>query len=60
MPGISADAGTPPSTSCSSSVIRSSAESEFASLLVPNTASPEQPCASSHLQWRTKRCASGE
>ena len=33
--------------------MRSSTESEFASLLVPNTARPRQPLASSHLQWRT-------
>ena len=53
VPGSSAEGGTPPWTSVSSSSMRSSTDSEFASLLVPNTASPAQPFASSHLQWRT-------
>jgi len=53
VPGMSFSAGTPSWTSVSSSTMRSSAESEFASLLVPNTARPLQPFASSHLQWRT-------
>ena len=59
VPGINCAAGTPPATSASSKSMRSCTDSEFASLLVPKTASPEQPCASSHLQWRTKRAASG-
>ena len=39
--------------------MRSSTDSEFASLFVPNTARPEQPWPSSQRQWRTKRPASG-
>src|SRR5262245_29015559 len=49
---------TPAATAASSSAMRSSNASEFASLLVPNTASP-QSCDSSHLQCAMKRSRSG-
>src|SRR3990172_1579114 len=57
---MSAAAATPPVTSASSSSSFSSTEREFASLLVPNTASPAQPLRSSQRQWRTKRSGSGD
>src|SRR5512135_3689933 len=60
VPGISAEAGTPPFTSASSSSSFSSTAIEFASLLVPNTARPAQPLFISHLQCLMKRSASGE
>jgi hypothetical protein len=60
VPGMSAAAGTPPATSASSSLLFSETDIEFASLFVPNTASPAQPDLSSQRQWRTKRSASGE
>ena len=60
VPGISAEAGTPPFTSASRSRRFSPTDIEFASLLVPNTASPAQPDLSSQRQCRTKRSASGE
>src|ERR1700738_5450431 len=53
------DVSTPLVTSSSSSAERSSAASEFASLVVPNTTSP-QFCESSHWQCATKRSLSGE
>src|SRR6266403_1845969 len=53
------DGSMPAATSASSSSERSSIDSEFASLLVPNTASP-QLCDSSHLQCAMKRWLSGE
>ena len=53
------DVSTPVATNASSSVARSSAPSEFASLVVPNTASP-QFCESSHWQCAMKRSLSGE
>src|SRR5437773_7289494 len=59
VPGIMRDGSTPAATSSSSSVARSSIDSEFASLLVPNTASP-QFCDSSHLQCAMKSSLSGE
>src|SRR5207237_10935947 len=59
VPGIIREVFIPAATSASSSVARSSAASEFPSLVVPNTASP-QFCDSSHLQCATNRCSSGE
>src|SRR6266404_2050696 len=59
VPGIMRDVSTPVATSSSSRVERSSAASEFASLVVPNTASP-QFCESSHWQCAMKRSLSGE
>src|SRR4051812_27206935 len=50
----------PACTNRSSRSILSSTESEFASLFVPNTARPEQPCSSSQRQWRTYRSGSGD
>jgi hypothetical protein len=59
VPGIMCDAFIPAATSSSSSIARSSIDSEFASLLVPNTASP-QFCDSNHLQCAMKRSRSGD
>src|SRR6266480_1926195 len=59
VPGIMRDGSTPVATSPSSSIVRSSIDSEFASLLVPKTASP-QFCDSSHLQCAMKLWLSGE
>src|SRR6266550_5347014 len=59
VPGIMRDGSTPAATSSSSRLTRSSIDSEFASLLVPKTASP-QFCDSSHLQCAIKRWLSGE
>src|ERR1700676_126681 len=50
--------GSPDSESASSSASFSPTDSEFASELVPNTASPT-PWSSSHRQWRTQRTLSG-
>jgi hypothetical protein len=58
VPGIMRDGSTPAATSSSSSIARSSIDSEFASLFVPNTASP-QFCDSNHLQCAMNRCRSG-
>src|SRR6266404_6431512 len=58
VPGIMRDGSTPAATSSSSNIARSSIDSEFASLFVPNTASP-QFCESSHLQCAMKRWLSG-
>src|SRR6266511_5393632 len=58
VPGIMRDRSTPAATSSSSSIARSSIDSEFASLLVPKTASP-QFCDSNHLQCAMKRWLSG-
>ena len=58
VPGIMRDGSTPAATSSSSSIARSSIDSEFASLFVPNTASP-QFCDSNHLQCAMNRCGSG-
>ncbi|SRR6266498_1694258 len=58
VPGIMRDRSTPAATSSSSSIARSSIDSEFASLLVPKTASP-QFCDSNHLQCATNRWLSG-
>jgi len=41
VPGIMRDGSTPAATSSSSSIARSSIDSEFASLFVPKTASPQ-------------------
>jgi len=49
----------PPAMSASSRRRFSGTDIEFASLLVPKTARPEQPFFSSQRQWRTKRSASG-
>src|SRR5436190_21550866 len=59
VPGIMRDGSTPAATRSSSSIARSSIDSEFASLLVPNTASP-QFCDSNHLQSAMNRSLSGE
>jgi hypothetical protein len=53
------DAFIPAATSSSSSIARSSIDSEFASLFVPNRASP-QFCESNHLQCLMNRWLSGE
>src|SRR6266700_88442 len=53
------DGSMPAATRASSNVDRSSADIEFASLLVPNTASP-QFCESNHWQCLMNRCRSGE
>jgi hypothetical protein len=59
VPTIMRDGSIPAAASSSSSVARSSSESEFASLVVPNTASP-QFCESNHWQCAMKRSLSGE
>src|SRR5438552_4382438 len=53
------DGSMPAATKASSNVIRCSADIEFASLLVPNTASP-QFCESNHWQCLMNRCGSGK
>src|SRR5262249_6729469 len=53
------DESTPPETTASSNFIRSSADIEFASLVVPNGASP-QFCESNHWQCLTNRSQSAE
>src|SRR5207244_13307718 len=53
------DGSMPAATRASSNVDRSSADIEFASLLVPNTASP-QFCESNHWQCLMNRSRSGE
>jgi hypothetical protein len=58
VPRIMRDGSTPAAISSSSSIALSSIDSEFASLLVPNTASP-QFCDSNHLQCAMKRSLSG-
>src|SRR5262249_21620644 len=58
VPGIMRDGSIPAATNSSSRFKRSSNDSEFASLLVPNTASP-QFCDSNHLQCATNRLPSG-
>src|SRR5476651_2886294 len=59
VPGIMRAVGTPAATTLSSRPIRSSADIELASELVPNMASP-QSWLSSHLQCAMKRPRSGE
>src|SRR5207237_4726487 len=59
VPGIMRDGSMPAATRASSNVDRSSADIEFASLLVPNTASP-QFCESNHWQCLMNRSRSGE
>src|SRR5213079_2811956 len=59
VPGIIRDGSIPAATTASSNVDRSSAAIEFASLLVPNTASP-QFCESNHWQCLMNRSRSGE
>ena len=59
VPGIMRDGSIPAATSSSSSIARSSIDSEFASLFVPNTASP-QFCDSNHLQCAMNRSLSGD
>ena len=59
VPGIMRDGSMPAATRASSNFIRSSADIEFASLLVPNTASP-QFCESNHWQCLMNRWLSGE
>ena len=58
VPGIMRAGSSPAATSRSSSSIFSSTDSEFASELVPNTASPTF-CERSQRHWRTKRSGSG-
>src|SRR5207244_9778512 len=58
VPGIMRAGSTPAATSSSSIFKRSCNDSEFASLFVPNTASP-QFCDSSHLQCAMNRWLSG-
>src|SRR5260221_6779143 len=58
VPGIMRLVSPPAATSRSSNAMRSSTDSELASLLVPNTASPTF-WLSSHLQWRIQRAVSG-
>jgi hypothetical protein len=57
VPGIIRDGSTLAPTSASSNIIRSLADNEFASLVVPNTASP-QFFESSHWQWLINRSPS--
>jgi hypothetical protein len=59
VPGIMRDGSMPAATTASSNTIRSSADNEFASLLVPNGASP-QFCESNHWQCLMNRPQSGE
>src|SRR5471030_659116 len=59
VPGIMRAVGTPAATTLSRSVMRSSADIELASELVPNMASP-QSWLISHLQWAMKRPTSGD
>src|SRR2546423_11822849 len=59
VPGIMRDAFIPAATTSSSNIARSSTASEFASLFVPNAASP-QFCESNHLQCSINRWLSGE
>ena len=60
VPGSTFPGSMPAPRSSPSSASRSSTESELASLVVPKTASPAQPCERSQRQWRTKRAASGD
>ncbi len=50
VPGTSFAGSIPAPSSSSSSASRSSTERELASLVVPNTASPAQPCDNSQRQ----------
>jgi hypothetical protein len=59
VPGIMRDGSMPAATIASSRKIRSSVDIEFASLVVPNGASP-QFCESSHRQCLMNRSRSGE
>ena len=59
VPGIMRSVGTPAETIDSRRPMRSSADIELASELVPNTASP-QSWLSSHLQCAMKRPTSGD
>src|SRR5437879_7138081 len=59
VPGIMRDGSIPAAISSSSNSARSSIDNEFASLFVPNTASP-QFCDSNHLQCAMNRWLSGE
>src|SRR5438552_2418118 len=59
VPGMSRAGSTPSFRSASSIRSRSSRLSEFASLVVPKTASPSQPLASSLRQCARKRGRSG-
>src|SRR5271170_4233926 len=58
VPGIIILGSMPEAPNRSSRSMRSSTDSELASLLVPNTASPTF-WLTSHLQWRIQRSASG-
>ena len=59
VPGIMRDGSMPAATSASSNEMRSSVDIEFASLVVPNGASP-QFCESNHRQCLMNRSRSGE
>src|SRR5437764_13480242 len=59
VPGIMRDGWMPAAISASSKEVRSPFDIEFASLVVPNGASP-QFCESNHWQCLTNRCGSGE
>src|SRR5260370_34789639 len=59
VPGIMRSVGTPAETMASSRPMRSSADIELASELVPKTARP-QPWLNSHLQCAMKPPTSGE
>src|SRR5713226_10137121 len=58
-PGISLAGGIPAATSRSSSSIRSPADIELASLVVPKIASPSAPWSNSQRQNAINRPASG-
>ena len=51
--------GNPPSAAAAMSFSRCATESEFASPVVPNGASPSQPLARSHRQCATKAARLG-
>src|SRR5262249_15322664 len=59
VPGIMRDGSMPAATSSSSKEMRSSVDIEFASLVVPNGASP-QFCESNHWQCLMNLSRSGE
>jgi hypothetical protein len=58
VPGMRRVGSIPATTSASSAVLRSATDIEFASDVVPNTASPSAPSSSSWRQTATKRSVS--
>ena len=60
VPGIMVSAGTPASTRASINWMRSLRPKELASPVVPSTARPSQPLASSQRQCRAMRATSGD